>query len=158
MMIRGLKRQGGVSLMELMIVVSIIGILAAAAYPSYKSYRLRSNRQVGGDCVVDAERRLEVYYAHQNAYPTDLSDTSLRYSSAAPKCGDQSLYTLSLVYGGSCPTQASGLGYCVVATASGSQTSDGNLQLIFNANPVSGNINDRVTKQRIVGGATISGW
>ena len=80
------RRNRGVTLIELMIVVVIVGILASVAYPSYQQYVLRTKRTEGKALLMDIVARQERYYFDRNSYATDL--TELGFSSANPKSAE----------------------------------------------------------------------
>ena len=69
--IRKSKKQGGFTLIELMIVVAIIGILAAVALPLLMDY-LNSSKGTEGELQVDAieGKAKKYFYAHNNTFPT----------------------------------------------------------------------------------------
>lgn len=67
-----MRKQIGITLIELMIVVAIIGILSAIAYPSYQQYVMRSKR-------VTAEGDL---YALRNAMQRGLPENNNSYVGA----------------------------------------------------------------------------
>ena len=48
------RRQGGVTLMELMVVVAIVGVLAAIAYPAYTRFVMQANR-------TDATKTMQLF-------------------------------------------------------------------------------------------------
>lgn len=75
-MTRLYSRQGGFTLIEMMIVVVIIGILASIAYPSYSEYVKRGNRSEGQAFLNDVSARQERYFAQNNAYITSDADVS----------------------------------------------------------------------------------
>ena len=62
------KRQGGFTLMELMIVVAIVGILAAIAYPAYTSQVMRSQRSDARASLLATAQSLERCYTEYNSY------------------------------------------------------------------------------------------
>ena len=68
--IRKGKKQGGFTLIKLMIVVAIIGILAAVALPLLMDY-LNSSKGTEGELQVDAieGKAKKYYYAHNNSFP-----------------------------------------------------------------------------------------
>ena len=72
-----MRKQIGITLIELMIVVAIVGLLAAIAYPSYAQYVQRSKR-------VTAEGDL---YALRNAMQRELPENNncLLYTSPSPR-------------------------------------------------------------------------
>jgi type IV pilus assembly protein PilE len=70
------RREAGVTLMELMVVVAIIGILASIAVPAYQSYMTRTYRGAAKACVSEFGQALERYYT-----------TELTYVGAAPAPG-----------------------------------------------------------------------
>ncbi len=86
-------KQGGFTLLEIMIVVAIVAILAAVAYASYQSQITKSRRATAAGCLQEGAQFMERYYT-----------TYLTYSDATtppvfPQCDAQLLphYTVTLV-------------------------------------------------------------
>ena len=63
-----LKRQAGVTLLEIMIVVCIVGILAMIAYPNYTSHIVRSKRTQAASCLQEAAQYMERFYTTNLRY------------------------------------------------------------------------------------------
>lgn len=61
-------RMGGVTLLELMIVVAIVGILAAFAYPSYRAQVMRTHRADGMTQLMEMSQQLERCYTRNSTY------------------------------------------------------------------------------------------
>ncbi|PSW18896.1 type IV pilin protein [Photobacterium sanctipauli] len=87
-----IKRQKGVTLIELMIAVAIIGVLTAIAYPSYQAHIVKSHRaQAMGD-MLNIQLTMEEGYSANNAY-----DTSIVSAGTCSFCEvDTDRYTLSI--------------------------------------------------------------
>ena len=62
------RRQRGVTLMELMIVMVIVGILASIAIPAYRSYVIRANRADAKVAVMQTAQALERCYSNATPY------------------------------------------------------------------------------------------
>jgi type IV pilus assembly protein PilE len=78
----GQRREGGVTLMELMVVVAIVGILAAIAYPAYTQFVMQTNRTDATKTMQLAAQSMErcysvnFTYAGCNVNGTIVNDTS----------------------------------------------------------------------------------
>ena len=64
------RRQGGFTLIELMITVAVIGILSAIALPSYTEYTERSRRADSRAALLRAAQWLEKAASVSGPYPT----------------------------------------------------------------------------------------
>jgi type IV pilus assembly protein PilE len=62
------SRQQGLSLIELMVVVSILGILAGVGYPSYMDHVTRGRVMEGTSTLADLRVRLEQFYQDNRIY------------------------------------------------------------------------------------------
>ena len=65
---RGKQGMRGVTLIELMVVVTIIGILVAIAYPGYQSQMQKTRRADGKTALLNAAQQLERCFTRFNAY------------------------------------------------------------------------------------------
>ena len=65
------NREGGFTLIELMIVIAIIGILAAIAIPQFTAYRARSFDSAAQADLRNAATAQEAYYIAWNKYADD---------------------------------------------------------------------------------------
>jgi type IV pilus assembly protein PilE len=63
-----MKRSGGVTLIELMVVLVILGILGMLAYPTYARYVTRTKRVEAQVAMIEALQQEERYYMQHNAY------------------------------------------------------------------------------------------
>ena len=59
---------GGITLIELMIVVVVVGILAAIAYPSYRGQVMQTHRADGKATLMQVSQALERCYTRFAAY------------------------------------------------------------------------------------------
>lgn len=109
------RRAAGVTMIELLIVVTIVAILASLAMASYRQYILRGNRTYATRALQDLASREESYYFSNNSYTNSLP--SLGASSSAGPNPSTVYYTVGVA-------SASSSNYQVEATAVGSQTQD----------------------------------
>ncbi len=62
------RRQGGMTLVELMVVLLIIGILSAIAFPGYRGYVLRANRTDAKRALLARAADFERCYTRNSTY------------------------------------------------------------------------------------------
>jgi type IV pilus assembly protein PilE len=66
--------QRGVTLIELMMVITVLGILAAIAVPGYRQYLLRANRTDAKSALMQLQAAEEKFYLQNNAYTDKIID------------------------------------------------------------------------------------
>ena len=104
------RRERGVTLIELMIVLVIIGILIRIAYPAYQNYVERARRSDGKAMLTDIAARQERFYADNNTYTVTMTD--LGFSGTSPSSGE-GFYTAGVAAG---PSGSIATSYTITVT------------------------------------------
>ncbi len=77
MSIKSLKKQGGFTLLELLIVIVIIGILALLIIPNITSAPKKARDTKRKTDITTLRKGLEEYFVNNNVYPNALSDLTV---------------------------------------------------------------------------------
>ncbi len=67
-----MRRNSGMTLIELMMVLAIMAILIAIALPSYQRYQVRGIRSQGQQFLMDLAQAQEQFFLDQRQYATDI--------------------------------------------------------------------------------------
>jgi len=88
----GLRNQAqGVTLIELMVVVTVIGILGMIAIPSYRQYSMRAQRTEAKTALLQLATNQERFYLQNNTYTNNLPALGF-----AAGTSEQGVYTLAV--------------------------------------------------------------
>lgn len=68
------RRQGGFSLVELVIVVAIVGIISAVAVPNFQSYMMKSRRSEAYTQLTDIYRKQMAFYLENKRYGDNFTE------------------------------------------------------------------------------------
>jgi type IV pilus assembly protein PilE len=126
-----LKKSIGVTLIELMMVLTVISILVAVAYPSFQNQMMENRRTDGQKILLEVMHEQQKFFSNNSRYTADLVAGGTVGLSYPDPNGDGSVVSdkeFYLVTASVCdvPTPIS---ECVLltATAQGGQVSDGDL-------------------------------
>ncbi len=109
----------GMTLIELLIVITIVAILAAIAVPLYTGYMVRARRADAKTALEQIRASQEMRRAEYGEYSTDIDALATSWGGPSSKVGD---YNISLV--------ASANSFTATATPwAGRQTKDGALTI-----------------------------
>ena len=89
------NKEGGFTLIELMIVVAIIGVLAAIAYPSYQRYVIKTKRTDMMSEMQNIASEIESRKLAQGSYSAISAGVKTDFATAYPKQGTQ-LYDVTI--------------------------------------------------------------
>ncbi|GMQ76262.1 MAG: type IV pilin protein [Gammaproteobacteria bacterium] len=89
----GARANGGVTLIELMIVVVIVAILAAIALPAYQQYARESKRADAHAALLRVATLQEKFFSNNNQYAA--STTTLGYA-AHPAASNEGFWAISI--------------------------------------------------------------
>lgn len=115
-MFKSLRKQGGFTLIELMIVVAIIGILAAIAIPNFLQYQMKS-RQSEAKTNLGAIKTSEVSWQGERGCFLTVTAAPLAAPAAGTKMQPQNWNLAGSAW--LLPQAAGGQGWCVGAAGAG---------------------------------------
>ena len=115
-------KEGGFTLIEVMIVVAIIAILAAVAYPSYNSAMMKNRRASAQAYLSDVAQRQQQYLMDTRSYAATATDLK-----AAAPSDVANFYDVSIAVGTSTVPS-----FTATAAPKGSQIPDGPLSITNN--------------------------
>lgn len=107
------RRQLGMTLMELLIVVAIVGILAAIAGPAWNDQVLKARRADARNTLLSAQIEQEQYRANNLTYATSMSALGL----GAYDSDSRNYYDVEVA-------SADANGFLLTATPNGNQADD----------------------------------
>lgn len=98
------KKQTGITLVELMIVVAILAIIAGFAYPSYMRYVVNSKRTSATSALLQIADRQQQFFMDNKTYANDLTDLGFAANpwviaddgTASTTGSSESVYSISL--------------------------------------------------------------
>ena len=98
-----IKRQYGINLIELMVVVAIVAILGAFAYPSYTQHVVDTKRTAGKNILMQVADRQQQFFMDNKAYAADLTNLGFGANplivgddGRQVAAGNESVYSVSL--------------------------------------------------------------
>lgn len=91
---RRLATAAGVTLLELMIVVTVVGILGIVALPSYRQYSLRAQRTDAKQALLRLAANQERFYLENRRYGGDGDFAALGF--AAPMKSEHGAYVITI--------------------------------------------------------------
>jgi len=71
------KKQQGMTLVELLVVIVVLGIVTSIAVPSYRQYMIRANRVDAKAALLKISAAQEEFYLQNNSYTATLGDGGL---------------------------------------------------------------------------------
>ena len=97
-----IKKQRGITLIELMIVVVIVAIIASIAYPSYQEQMRKTRRADAQSALMDAAAKMERRYTQFGSYSAALAGMGISatspegyYGITATLAGDPQTFLLT---------------------------------------------------------------
>jgi type IV pilus assembly protein PilE len=115
-----MKKQKGITLIELVVVMVIIGILASIAVPMYGEAMRKSKRRAAQAVMMDIASREQQYFVANRVYG---DAAALGVTSLPPEISDFYNNVAIVVDAGPPP------GFTITLTAKGTQLADGDLTL-----------------------------
>lgn len=135
-------RAGGVTLIELLIVILVLAVLTAIAVPSYQEHVARANRAEAKGILLETAQFLERNYTVANRYDLDGAGnaTTLPFATSPKPGGGAAKYNITAAYGAA-PAQT----FTLTATRAGSMAADACGDLTLDQTGTQGLANNSLT-------------
>lgn len=124
-----MKKQQGVTLIELIIAIAIIGVLAAVAIPAYQEQTKKARYTDGQAFLLELQTQMERHFFDNNTYPNGLSDMAGYASNNV--LSEEEFYSVSMNIDGDCPIATC---FELVAVPQGAQAAADNRNLELYSN------------------------